>query len=73
MYFQPMKNEDPQLDFYTMCRREAMEYDAEHMLKYNEDLNTTLIFVRSRRPPVNQGANHRLRLVCSPRSALSLS
>ena len=46
-YFQPIKSEDPQLDFYTMYKREAMEYDAEHMQKYNEDLNTTLIFVRS--------------------------
>jgi len=34
-----------------------MEYDAEHMQKYNEDLNTTLIFVRSRCPPVNQGTD----------------
>ena len=45
-YFQPIKNDDPQLDFYTMYKREATEYDVEHMQKYNEDLNTTLIFVR---------------------------
>jgi len=47
MYFQPIKNDDPQLDFYTMYKRETMEYDTEYMQKYNEDLNTTLIFVRS--------------------------
>jgi len=46
MYFQPIKNEDPQLDFYTIYKREATEYDTEYMKKYNEDLNTTLIFVR---------------------------
>ena len=46
MYFQPIKNEDPQLDFYTVYKREATEYDTENMRKYNEDLNTTLIFVR---------------------------
>ena len=46
MYFQPIKNEDPQLDFYTVYKREATEYDTENMKKYNEDLNTTLIFVR---------------------------
>ena len=45
-YFQPIKNEDPQLDFYTIYKREATEYDTEYMKKYNEDLNTTLIFVR---------------------------
>jgi len=27
-----------------------MEYDAEYMQKYNEDFNTTLIFVRLRFP-----------------------
>jgi len=46
MYLQPIKNDDPQLDFYTMYKREMMEYDTEYMQKYNEDLNTTLIFVR---------------------------
>ena len=46
MYLQPIKNDDPKLDFYTMYRRETMEYDTEYMEKYNEDLNTALIFVR---------------------------
>jgi hypothetical protein len=45
MYFQPIKTNDPKLDFYTMYKRETMEYDTEYMQKYNEDLNTTLIFV----------------------------
>jgi len=48
MYLQPIKNDDPQLDFYTMYKRETTEYDTEYMQKYNEDLNTTLIFVRYR-------------------------
>ena len=48
MYLQPIKNDDPKLDFYTMYKRETMEYDTEYMQKYNEDLNTTLIFVRFR-------------------------
>jgi len=46
MYLQPIKNDDPELDFYTMYKRETTEYDTEYMQKYNEDLNTTLIFVR---------------------------
>ena len=45
MYFQPIKNDDPNLDFYTMYKRETTEYDTEYMQKHNEDLNTTLIFV----------------------------
>ena len=45
MYFQPIKNDDPKLDFYTMYKRETTDYDTEYMQKYNEDLNTTLIFV----------------------------
>ena len=48
MYFQPIKNDDPQLDFYAMYKRETMEYDTEYMKKYDDDLNTTLIFVRFR-------------------------
>ena len=44
IYFQPIKNDDPHLDFYNTYKREATEYDTEYMKKYNEDLNTTLIF-----------------------------
>jgi len=44
-FLQPIKNDDPNLDFYTMYKRETTEYDTEYMQKYNEDLNTTLIFV----------------------------
>ena len=52
MYFIPIKNDDPKLDFYTMYKRETTEYDIEYMQKYNEDLNTTLIFVRSCVSPI---------------------
>ena len=45
-FFQPIKTDDPRLDFYTMYKREAMEYDTDYVKKYDEDLNTTLIFVR---------------------------
>ena len=34
------------LDFYTVYNKEANEYDLDHVKKYDEDLNTTLIFVR---------------------------
>ena len=29
-----------------MYKREATEYDTDYIKKYDEDLNTTLIFVR---------------------------
>ena len=45
-FFQPIKTGDPRLDFYTMYKREATEYDTDYVKKYDEDLNTTLIFVR---------------------------
>ena len=46
MYFQPIKNEDPRLDFYAAYKREATGYDTEYTEKYNNELNITLIFVR---------------------------
>ena len=48
MYLQSIKNDDPGLDFYAMYKGETTEYDTEYMQKYNEDLSTTLIFVRFR-------------------------
>ena len=39
--------EDPQGEFYKAYRKEADEYDKEFIKKYDEDLNTTLIFVSS--------------------------
>ena len=45
-FFKPIKSEDPRLDFYTVYKREATDYDADYVKKYDEDLNITLIFVR---------------------------
>ena len=44
-FFQPIKNDDARLDFYTIYKKEAAEYDTDYVKKYDEDLNTTLIFV----------------------------
>ena len=41
----PSAQEDPRATFYDIYRREAEEYDREFTKKYDEDLNTTLIFV----------------------------
>ena len=54
-FFQPIKTNDPRVDFYTMYKREATEHDADYVKKYDEDLNTTLIFVC---PPLPTLVNH---------------
>ena len=65
-FFQPIKTDDARVDFYTMYKREATEYDTDYVKKYDEDLNTTLIFVRcSSSVPVSH-------LTCSHRRACSL-
>lgn len=46
VFFQPIKHDDPRLDFYAIYKKEATEYDTDYVKKYDEDLNTTLIFVR---------------------------
>ena len=46
MFLQPIKADDPRLDFYAVYKQEATEYDMEYVKKYDEELNTTLIFVR---------------------------
>ena len=38
---------DDQTQLFEDYRKGAEEYDREFMKKYNEDLNTTLIFVSS--------------------------
>ena len=35
----------PRTDFYDKFQREADDHDRDFMKKYDEDLNTTLIFV----------------------------
>ena len=41
--------EDPQAQFYKEYHKVAEEYDKEFLKKYDEDLNTTLIFVSVKR------------------------
>ena len=41
----PLATEDYRARFYETYRREAEDYDKEFIKKYDEDLNTTLIFV----------------------------
>lgn len=45
-FFPQLKPQDPKADFFAVYQKEAEVYDKEFAKKYDEDLNTTLIFVR---------------------------
>ena len=68
-FFQPVKTDDARLDFYTMYKREATEHDTDYVKKYDEDLNTTLIFVRRSRLAIATHLTFLHRPVCSLQSA----
>ena len=73
-FFQPIKTDDPRVDFYTMYKREATEYDTYYVKKYDEDLNITLIFVRrSSSVPANCLTGPRRRVCSLPSARRSLS
>jgi len=59
------QQEDARTRFYKIYRKEAEEYDKEFMKKYDEDLNTTLIFVSLPRCPDTR-TKLGDRLVCFP-------
>ena len=44
-FFDPLRSNDPRTDFFTIYRKEADEFDSDYAKKYDEDLNTSLIFV----------------------------
>ena len=43
---QSTQQEDVRAEFYEVYRKEAEIHDKDFIKKYDEDLNTTLIFVR---------------------------
>ena len=59
----------PRVEFYDKFQREADDYDRDFVKKYEEDLNTTLIFVRVFCPHIHPVVNLLLRgnrPACSP-------
>ena len=44
-FFDPLRTNDSRTDFFAMYRRESGEFDREYATKFDEDLNTSLIFV----------------------------
>ncbi|KAF9649283.1 hypothetical protein BDM02DRAFT_1937572 [Thelephora ganbajun] len=43
-FFDPLRTNDPRTDFFAMYRRESQDFDRDYAGKYDEDLNTSLIF-----------------------------
>jgi len=44
-FFPPIKTKDTRAEFYAAYQRESSQYDHDYVRKYDEDLNTTLVFV----------------------------
>ena len=47
-FIKPLRTNDSRTDFFVMYRRESEEFDRDYARKYDEDLNTSLIFVSGR-------------------------
>lgn len=47
-----MRTNDPRADFFAVYRKESDEFDRDYARKYDEDLNTSLIFVGETLPPL---------------------
>ena len=43
-FFDSPKTNDPRADFFAVYRKKSKEFDREYV-KYNDDLNNSLIFV----------------------------
>ena len=46
-FSEPLRTKDPRTDSFAVYRKESEEFDRGYAKKYDEDLNTSLIFVRS--------------------------
>jgi len=44
-FFDPLRTNDSRNDFFAVYRRESADFDRDYVKKYDEDLNTSLIFV----------------------------
>ena len=61
-----LAQEEYEARFYSNYRKVAEEYDREFLKKYDEDLNTCLIFVSTTRNFIQQSTNYGVRAVCLP-------
>jgi len=44
-FFEPLRTNDSRADFFAVYRKESAEFDRDYAKKYDEDLNTSLIFM----------------------------
>ena len=44
-FAEPLRTNNSRTDFFAVYRRESAEFDRDYAKKYDEDLNTSLIFV----------------------------
>ena len=44
-FFDPLRTDDSRADFFAVYHKESGEFDRDYAKKYDEDLNTSLIFV----------------------------
>ena len=44
-FFEPLRTNDPRTDFFAVYQKISAEFDRGYENKYDEDLNTSLIFV----------------------------
>ena len=47
-FLEPLGTNDPRTDFIAVYRRESEEFDRDYARKYDDNLNTSLIFVSPR-------------------------
>ena len=78
-FFEPLRTDNPRADFFAVYRKESDVFDREYAKKYDEDLNTSLIFVSSLTMRAGRKISQRtlispaFRLACFPQSARRLS
>lgn len=65
---QPDENHNPRLAFYNKFKRETDEYDIDYVKKYNEDLDSTLIFASLVSFAPTSYLTHPYSQACSPPS-----
>src|SRR5882757_9204034 len=46
-FIEPLRTNDSRADFFAVYRKHSDEFDQDYARKYDEDLNTSLIFVSS--------------------------
>jgi len=49
-FIEPLRTNDHRTDFFAVYRKESEDFDRDYVRKYDEDLNTSLIFVSRQLP-----------------------